>query len=266
MYIQIHVDTQRFGSYEIAVSEEAPTIIGKALIFSFETYSIPTDGPRVVLDRDHNVQDRTGLELLLKLIGFEVIVCVDWTATEVRETVRKVCQMEHGGVFLCCVMSHGFDRAGVSHIITQDNLELSTHHDIILPFSRAKSLLNCVKVYMINACREDSKRPTTHSPLLTELRPDLGDLISNLSNTLIVHSSLPSTSSFKTDTQGSLFLDKLFTAICKSRGADFMSLVDTASAELTSDMRNQDYCVAQYSSVTKHGLAFSLSLTPNVSY
>jgi hypothetical protein len=170
----------------VGVEEGRPKIIGRALVFSYETFRVDNnatngdevddsklgnvanlsnksdeDGEPVHEDRVGSDVNRLQITLLLELLGFEVHVYVDSTAEQTKHTVTEFCAEQSAlGLFTCVVMSHGVTSQRAIHgsrddlFAASDNAPLSLSEDITRPLYGSLSLRDAVKIFVVNVCRE----------------------------------------------------------------------------------------------------------------
>lgn len=151
-------------------------------------------------------------------LHFQVEERTDVTGAELLSTVREFGALDHGGrdVFVCCVLSHG--EKGTVHGVDGESVPIRT---LTLPFtsSRCPSLARKPKIFFIQACQgQDLQRGARiqadcegeeEDAYAADAGRFLPDTIPNDSDFLLGMATVADCKSFRSVTQGSIFIQEL---------------------------------------------------------
>jgi hypothetical protein len=129
-------------------------------------------------------------------VGIKSTVFLDLSKSEVLVEVNKIGIEIHLDLFICVVLSHGTQG---SQFNCFDHQELCIKSDIMNRFESCPNLQKSTKIYFANFCRVYDGEES-HSPLLEPIKH---------TNTMLIFSTLPGTKSYRSNVNGSIFIQEL---------------------------------------------------------
>ncbi|XP_018581466.1 caspase-8-like [Scleropages formosus] len=136
---------QQPGSTEIAEYQMKSLPRGFCVIFNNENFDT-----RSLKERKGSRKDADDLRKVFHWLGFEVKTFVNQSADEMRSRLQEYAQKPHNDCFVCCVLSHGTQRA----VYGRDGNTISLQ-EILQPFNgeNCRALVSKPKVFFIQACQ-----------------------------------------------------------------------------------------------------------------
>uniref|UniRef100_A0AAY5KT13 Caspase-8 n=1 Tax=Esox lucius TaxID=8010 RepID=A0AAY5KT13_ESOLU len=191
-------------------------------------------------DRNGSNIDAEALARLFSWLGFCVVMCKDKKKKEMEEFIDLDGRIQHGDVFICCVLSHGVDRG----IYGTDGQVLPTN-DLLLPFtpSNCPDLKEKPKLFFIQACRIDPEQnnmsvgPRISSKEVQEASREPLYSIDNDADFLMAMATVDKRKAYRDPEKGSLFIQSLCLQLTQGcpRGDDILGILTRVNNEVSNN-------------------------------
>ena len=217
---------------------------GKAIIFNHIDFSDDMGGDD--MHREGSKKDAEDLAKVLKGLGFEVDMYIDYTSEQTKKKLENVARNKKrenadSDCVLVVVLSHGDDK---NQLAAYDKWYLD--EELWNPFlaENCPSLRGKPKLFFLNACR-GLKRDMG---VLTDNKPDNKKAekitLPNHADFLIARSTPPGFVSYRNTTEGSHFIQALCEVLDPDKGAfdnDLLSLLVKAQGIVASKEMGERY-------------------------
>ncbi|KAJ8389788.1 hypothetical protein AAFF_G00114940 [Aldrovandia affinis] len=199
-------------------------------------------------DRKGTDRDAEDLRTVFTRLHFQVEVRTDMTGAQLLAAAWEFGALDHGGrdVFVCCVLSHG--EKGSVHGVDGKPVPIRT---LTLPFtgSRCPSLAHKPKLFFIQACQgQDLQRgaaiqadgegeeESEGAAYATDAGSFLPDTIPDDSDFLLGMATVEDCKSFRSVTQGSIFIQELCRQLVRGciEKADILTIMTRVNREVSS--------------------------------
>jgi caspase 7 len=139
---------------------------GIALIINILNYN---PNPFELKKREWSIKDVEKLIKTLKYLEFQVVLCQDFTKSEIEQVMLEQASINHSesDCFLCVVMSHGN-----ADKITASDSENIKFEEIMAPIKECETLRNKPKLFFFQACRGENEMEKRTIPHAEPSRPD----------------------------------------------------------------------------------------------
>ncbi|KAL4608926.1 caspase-8-like [Arapaima gigas] len=235
--LSIYPDNQYHQSGNTEVSEYQMKSLPRGLCVIFNNEKFETSDLK---ERKGSKKDAEDLQKVFSWLGFVVELFVDQSAEEMRSRLQDYAQRPHNDCFVCCVLSHGTQRA----IYGCDGDPVSLQ-EILQPFNghNCRALVSKPKVFFIQACQGDRLQGAVQSDcageaicgLVMDTNAGSGTTIPTDADFLVGMATVQDYYSIRNCTSGSWYIQSLCQALWEycPRGEDILTILTRVNEEVS---------------------------------